>query len=187
LQCTNSSECSEPDPCTPASCNGGSCRTTSSCGGQTPYCSAGSCVACLNNSDCSAPDGCTQPLCSGGACRTTSACTGSAPYCDGNVCGTCNSNSQCTTPPSGCYLTAGTCSGGSCSYAFNTTETPVYTTTNCCSYTSTYFCSMTNETGNDSQLDNCGTNGTCLMGTTCTAVTGGGWSCQTNSACATSC
>ncbi len=43
MQCISSSQCTPPDGCTPATCTGGTCRTTSACTGGS-YCSGTTCV-----------------------------------------------------------------------------------------------------------------------------------------------
>ena len=69
-------------------------------------------------------------------CTGNAQCSGSTPNCDltSKTCVQCTSSTQCTTPPSQpyCengnrkYYSAGTCSGGSCSYLPLNTETCLY-------------------------------------------------------------
>ncbi len=75
---------------------GATCAEVSECGGETPLCSEGACVACAGNADCRSDD----PVCNDdGLCAECAAdadCPAGEPFCvsDGR-CGECRSNEDC--------------------------------------------------------------------------------------------
>jgi hypothetical protein len=109
--------------------NGTGCGTGKVCNNGGCGCAAGSkaCGAgCIPNANCCADSDCPGDpanhrvgVCGAGVCGMT--CASGYKPCGGNCIGAtqCCQNSDCMTPPSGCYNTAGTCSGGVCNYTYN--------------------------------------------------------------------
>jgi hypothetical protein len=84
-------------------------------------------TACIPAAACCVDDDCPDDgpnhkhgVCAAGVC--TQACDAGYPKTCGPACipqGQCCTSAECTTPPNGCYIAAGTCANGACSYAFN--------------------------------------------------------------------
>ncbi|MEO6952591.1 MAG: MYXO-CTERM sorting domain-containing protein [Polyangia bacterium] len=99
---------------------GGSCSVT--CNGGYKQCGS-QCIpsnACCTDSDCPGNTANHQHgVCGASAC--VFACDAGYKVC-GATCiaqASCCASSDCVTPPSGCYKSAGTCTSGACSYAYN--------------------------------------------------------------------
>ncbi|NOK18538.1 kelch repeat-containing protein [Corallococcus carmarthensis] len=126
--CSNGGTCTYPLRPVGSTCNDGNACTGNDICGSTGACS-GTSIAC------EAPPGqCYQSAgsCSDGSCSYAYKTAG-ASCDDGDACTlgeTCNGSGgcagtpvSCTTPPGQCYQAAGTCSGGTCSYALKAAGT----------------------------------------------------------------
>ncbi len=151
---------------------------------------SGSCWSCQTNSGCDTVDTCPGSCSSGVTCGT-GCCDAGQTCCDGSTCvdgSECCQDSDCNSPPDACSALPATCSDGTCSYSFNSTQSPVGYCMEDCSWTVTYFYSSTDLTNDFSGSGVCGdyAAGICQLGTGgCTAIDATCYQCQTNSGCDT--
>ena len=102
--CDDGDACTDNDSCASGVCSGTrkTCNTPPGfCYADTGSCSGGSC---------------SYPFANGKSCDDNDPCTTSDACQNGSCAGT---PKACNTPPNSCYVAAGTCSGGSCSYAYD--------------------------------------------------------------------
>ena len=126
-QCIATSSCCQNSDCAgitngTGTCSGPGGTCSVACNGGYKQCGS-QCIpsgACCSDSDC--PGNATNHqhgICGASACVL--ACDAGYKVC-GATCiaaSACCSANDCTSPPSGCYKSAGTCTAGACSYAYN--------------------------------------------------------------------
>ena len=95
--CAEGQDCESIDDATGIGlCGGGGCDPA--CGGETPHCVGGRCMACVTDDHCPGEARCEANRCVGpaGACERNQDCPGETPVCQQGRCVECGTDRHCT-------------------------------------------------------------------------------------------